>query len=298
VNKMTPKEKQKAIQAGEIARQVKEYARLIIKQNMPLLEIAEKIESQIIKLGGKPAFPTNLSINEIAAHYTPAYNDETKASGLLKVDLGVQIDGWVADTAFSVDLENSKENKELIETSEKALKNVFKTIRQGIALGEIGKIIQETIESEGFSPLINLSGHEMKEYELHAGLTVPNIDNKMPNKMTKGLYAIEPFATAGSGKVIEGKFSGIYMLVDDKNVRSPEARKVLNFIVEEYNTLPFCSRWIVKKFGTPSLFALKQLEENGNLHHYQQLVESSHSKVSQAENTVLIDDKEVKVTTE
>jgi methionyl aminopeptidase len=294
---MTPKETQKILKAGEIAKQVKEFAKSFIKPGMKLLEIAEEIENKIIKLGGKPAFPTNLSINEIAAHYTPSYNDETKAIGLLKVDFGVQIDGWTADTAFSLDLENSKENKKLIEASETALKHAIQKIKVGISLGEIGKAVQDSIESQGFSPIINLSGHEMKEYELHAGLTIPNVDNKMPNKITRGLYAIEPFATSGNGRVIEGKPSGIYLLQDDKNVRNPQAREILNFIIEEYKTLPFCSRWIVKKFGISSLFALRQLEENGNLHNYAQLVEVSHSKVSQSENTVLIDDKTI-VTTE
>jgi len=294
---MTLEETKNILKAGEIAKQVKEFAKSFIKPDMKLLEIAEEIENKIIKLGGKPAFPTNLSINEIAAHYTPVYNDETKASGLLKIDIGVQVEGWVADTAFSLDLENSKENKKLIEASEIALRNAIQKVKIGISLGEIGKTIQQTIEEKGFSPIINLSGHEMKEYELHAGLTIPNVDNKMPNKITKGLYAIEPFATTGNGRVIEGKPSGIYLLQDDKNVRNNEARKVLNFIIEEYKTLPFCSRWIVKKFGTSSLFSLRQLEENGNLHQYAQLVEVSHSKVSQAENTVLINN-EIIVTTE
>jgi len=290
-------EKSKILKAGEIARQVKEYAKSIIKPNVKLLDITDKIESEIIKLGGKPAFPVNLSINEIAAHYTPSYNDETVSHGLLKIDIGVQIDGFVADIAFSVDLENSKENKKLIEASERALSNAIQKFRLGISLGEIGKTIQQTIESEGFVPIINLSGHEMKEYELHAGLMIPNVDNKMPDKITRGLYAIEPFATNGSGRVVEGKPSGIYLLVNDKNVRNNEARKILNFIIEEYKTLPFCSRWIVKKWGTRSLFALKQLEENGNLHNYPQLIEVSKAKVSQAENTILIDDKVI-VTTE
>jgi len=288
--------KQNILKAGEIAKQVRKYAKTVAKPNMPLLEIAEKIENKIIELGGKPAFPVNLSINEIAAHYTPSYIDESIARGLLKVDFGVQIDGWVADTAFSVDLENQKENKELIEASESALKNAIQRIRKGISIGEIGKTIQNAIEKKGFSPVTNLSGHEMQEYDLHAGLTIPNIDNKSSEKITDGLYAIEPFATNGSGKVVEGKPSGIYLLTDDKNVRSPEARKILNFIIEEYQTLPFCSRWIVKKYGTKALFALRQLEDNGNLHQYPQLVEVSKAKVSQAEHTVLIDDKVIVTT--
>jgi len=295
---MNSKEKQKAVLAGEIAAKAREYAKSLIKPEMNLLEIAEKIEAEIIKLKGKPAFPTNLSINEVAAHFTPSYNDETKANGLLKVDLGVQVDGFIADLAFSIDLENNIENKKLIEASEAALKQGIKKVEAGSSLGEIGKAIQETIESHKFSPIINLTGHEMGEYDLHAGLSILNINNKKIEKLKSGLYAIEPFATAGNGKVYEGKPSGIYMLVEDKNIRSPEARKILNFIIEEYKTLPFCSRWLVKKFGTSSLFALRQLEENGNLHQYPQLIEASHSKVSQAEHTVLIDNKEIKVTTE
>jgi len=288
---MNEKEKQKAIQAGEIAKKVKVYAKSIIKKDMLLFELAEKIESKIIELGGKVAFPTNLSINEIAAHYTPSHNDETRASGLLKVDMGVHIDGWIADFTFSVDLENNSENKKLIEASEKALKNAIEKVKSEKSLGEIGKAVQETIESYGFSPIINLTGHEMNEYELHSGVAILNIENKNSDKLEKGLYAIEPFATNGSGKIYEGKPSGIYQLVDDKNIRSNDARIILNYIGEEYRTLPFCSRWLVKKFGVKTLFALKQLEENGNIHQYPQLVEVSKGKVAQSEDTILIDDK-------
>ena len=244
------------------------------------------------------AFPTNLSINEIAAHYTPTYNDETKAHGLLKVDLGVHIDGWTADTAFSIDLENSEENKKLIEASKKALDNAIKKAKENIRTSEIGKAISETIESYGFSPIINLSGHEMKQYELHAGITIPNFDDNKNTIITKGLYAIEPFASTGNGKIHDGKLSEIYMVINSKNVRSPIAREMLDFILEEYQTLPFCSRWLVKKFGTKALIGLSQLTQNENLHRFSQLVESNNVKVSQAENTILIDEKEVIITTE
>jgi len=290
--------KESIIKAGEIAIEVKKYARSFIKKDIPLLEIADKIEAKIIELGGKPAFPTNTSINEIAAHYTPSHDDETKAHGLLKVDLGVQVEGWLSDTAFSLDLENNEENKKLIEIAKTALENAQKTIKEGISTNEIGKIVQETIESRGFSPIINLSGHEMKQNELHAGLTIPNIDDKRKITIKKGLYAIEPFATNGSGRVYDGKPSGIYMVTDSKNIRSSIAREVLKFILEEYYTLPFCSRWLVKKFGTRALFGLRQLEENGNLHHFPQLIETGKGKVAQAENTILVDEEGVTITTE
>ena len=288
---MKQDEIQKILKAGEIAKQVREYARKIVKKDKLLLEIAEEIENKIIELGGKPAFPTNLSINDVAAHYTPSYDDETKASGLLKVDLGVHIDGFLSDTAFSIDLENSDENKKLIEVSEEALKNAIELIDKNITTPEIGKVIEKTIEEKGFSPIINLSGHSMEQYDLHSGITIPNIENSREVKITQGLYAIEPFVTKGNGKVYDGKPSGIYSLQEVKTIRSPTAREVLLFIQEEYETLPFCSRWIVKKFGTKSLLALKQLEQAGILHQFAQLIESSHNKVSQTEHTILITDK-------
>jgi methionyl aminopeptidase len=290
-------ENKKIIQAGKIAQEIKKFIKPQIKKGIPLLEIAEKIEGKIIELGGKPAFPTNLSINEIAAHYTPSYNDETLASGLLKVDFGVHIDGWVADTAFSIDLEKTEENKKLIEASEKALKKAEEIIKKGITTSEIGREIQKEIESHGFSPIINLSGHQIEQYDLHVGLSIPNIDDKRNAKINPGLYAIEPFATNGNGKVNDGKPSGIYSLIDYRNVRNPAAREILEYIADEYQQLPFCTRWLIKKFGTKALIALKQLEQNGNLHQYAQLVESGKGIVAQTENTILIEDDGKKIIT-
>lgn len=289
--------KEKIILAGKIAQEVKKWIKPQIKKGAPLLELAEKIESKIMELKGKPAFPTNLSINEIAAHYTPSYNDETLAHGLIKVDFGVHIEGHVSDTSFSVDLEDSERNKKLIEAAEKALEEAKKTIEKNITTNKIGKAIQEAIESYGFSPIINLSGHQIEQYELHAGISIPNIDDKRTTEITPGLYAIEPFATDGSGKVKDGKPSGIYSLVDFKNIRNPNTREILEYITEEYNQLPFCSRWLVKKFGTKVLIALNQLEHNGNLHQYAQLVEAGKGTVAQAEDTILIEEEGKKTIT-
>ena len=97
--------KEKVLKAGKIASEVREYARSFIKKDMLLIEIANKMEEKMFELGGKPAFPTCLSVNEIAAHATPAYNDSRIAEGILKIDFGVHIEGWIADTAFSIDLE-------------------------------------------------------------------------------------------------------------------------------------------------------------------------------------------------
>ena len=283
--------------AGKITTQVKEYAKSLIKPGLPLLEIAEKIESKIIELGGKPAFPVNLSINETAAHDTPSWNDSRVASGLLKVDLGVQIDGYCADTAFSLDLENNEENKKLILTAEEALKNATNIVKTNTSLNELGSIIEKTISSHGLKPIHNLSGHSIERFNLHAGITIPNTSNSSPQQIQPGIYAIEPFSTNGLGSVKDGKPSGIYHLEKPGNVRDSFARDVLTFIAEEYSTLPFCSRWIYKKFGSRGLLALRQIEQSGLLHHYHQLIEKGNGKVAQAEHTIIISkDKKVIIT--
>lgn len=274
--------------AGQIAQETIKYARSFIKKDMLLIEIAEKIENKIIELKGKPAFPVNLSINEIAAHATPLPNSEERAFGLLKVDIGVQIDGYVADTAFSLDLENSKENQALIESAENAVKKACEIAGTKTKIREVGAIIEKTIKSSGFQPIQNLSGHSIEKYDLHAGITVPNYDNHQEVLFEPGVYAIEPFTTTGLGSVKDGKPSSIYSLVKEGNVRDSFSREVLEYIQETYSTLPFCTRWIHKKFGSRCVIALRNIEQAGLLHQYPQLIESGKGKVAQAENTVII----------
>ena len=294
---MKKEELDKTIEAGKIAQKVVVYAREIIKPETKLIDIANKIDGKIEELGAKPAFPVNLSINEIAAHATPAFNDEKVARGLLKVDIGVQIDGYVADTAFSLDLENSEENKKLIEAAEAGLKASLETFKVGATLGEIGKNIQNAVEEKGFVTVKNLTGHKIEQYDLHAGVNIPNYASGQDFELDEGVYATEPFVTNGLGKVKDGKLSGIYSLSQEGNVRDNFAREVLNYIIEEYGTLPFCSRWIHKKFGSRGLLSLRQIEQTGILHQYAQLVEVGKGKVAQAEHTVLLTSKEKIVTT-
>lgn len=290
--------------AGEIHKEIVGYAKGLIKPGVRLLEIAEKIDARVLELGARLAFPVNLSVDEVAAHATPAWNSEEVARGLLKVDIGIHIEGFVADGAFSLDLseegsEASVENKKIIEAAESGLKSALDVFREGVSLGEVGKAIQKAISEKGFTAVQNLCGHEIKQYDLHAGMTIPNVDNGSNIKIGEGLYAIEPFATKGLGKVRDGKPSGIYQLRvhQTSGVRDNFARKVLDFIAEEYQTLPFCSRWIYNEFGSRGILALRMIEQSGVVHQYNQLVEAGNGKVAQAEHTVLISKKGRIVTT-
>ncbi len=275
------------IKAGEIAKKVVSYAKSMIKPNMLLLEIAQKIEAEIIKQGGKPAFPVNLSIDQVAAHYHPTLEDTTLATGLLKVDIGIHINGFIADTAFSLDLTLDNKYKDLIKASEEALAAALETLNKDPTFNDIGLAIQQAIEKRGFSPIINLCGHGLGEYEIHRGVTIPNYANNNLNRLQSGAYAIEPFATTGEGKIYEAGGSNIYKIITLKNPRSPTARKILEYIWEKNKTLPFSLRELQEKFGPMSRLAIKELEQVGAIHHYPQLIEKSHKPVSQAEHTFI-----------
>lgn len=296
---MEKKEFESYKKAGEIAGKVRKYVKEIIKPRMKLVDIADKIEKKIEELGGKCAFPVNLSVDDVAAHNHPVLESEDVASGLLKVDMGIHVNGFIADTALSLDLSEDGKYKELVEASEEAVEKALKLIEKNpsVSLNDIGGIIQKTIEGKGFSPIVNLSGHSLGEYQVHAGVTIPNYANGNENKLTEGAYAIEPFATDGEGKIYEGQKGNVYAVVEFKNVRSLKAREILEYVWKKYKTLPFSLREIQKKFGGFARLGLKELESAGIVKSYSQLVEKGHGKVSQAEHSFILKDGKVIVLT-
>lgn len=284
--------------AGQIARDVVEYAKSIIHQGASLSQISDLIELKINELGAKPAFPVNLSINETAAHYTPTSTDPSIAEGLMKVDIGVNYLGYLADTAFTVDLTPDQQYSEIIKASEEALGEAIKIIKPGITVSEIGEVIESKIKELGYNPIRNLSGHEIKLWNLHAGLTIPNYNSKSGSKLKEGMIiAIEPFATTGKGMVKDGRPSGIYRLIANKPVRDADSRKVLQHIMENYATLPFASRWVIDTFGNRAQLVLNMLQQQGILYQYNHLNESSNGVVSQAEHTILVTENGCEVLT-
>lgn len=284
--------------SGKIAAKAMKYARSIVKEGMPLLEIAEKIESKIVELGGKLAFPVDLSCNEIAAHYSPVIGDKTVAHGLVKIDLGVSVEGYLSDTASAVDLTPDGKYKKMIATGDSALKKAISMAKDGVELHEIGKAVFEVITKAGFTPVKNLMGHEIGRFKIHAGIVVPSFDNNDKKVLKKGMIvAIEPFPTTGIGLIVNDKNCQIYELVKKKSVRDATARKILDFIEQEYKTIPFSARWLNSKFKNV-LFYLSMLEREGILKQYSSLIEKTKAPVSQSEHTIFVTEKGCEVLTE
>jgi methionyl aminopeptidase len=284
--------------AGAIAREARMLGMGMVDKGVRLLDVAVEVESFIVRKGGKPAFPTNISINEIAAHYSPRSDDTLAFStgDLVKVDVGAHVDGYIGDTAVTVEV-GTRNWGPLIESSAKALTIATDIVREGTVINAIGGAIERSIRSTGYLPITNLTGHGMNRYNLHAGLTIPNFDDGSTTKIPKEMIiAIEPFATNGIGEVKNSKPGNIYRILKDREVKDPKAAEMFSAIKENFGPLPFCERWCTA-LEPDAQTHLKTLVRHGILFAYPILIEAKGGMVSQTEHTVLIRGQKAEITT-
>lgn len=290
-------------QAGSIAASVRRYAERFVKPGVKASEVCEKLEHMIVDLGGLPAFPCNISVNEVAAHYTPSIGDDITVGekDLVKIDIGVHVDGYIADTAITIDL--GGEHGDLVEAVERALEAAISVIKPYISVYEIGKAIENEIKRKGFKPIRNLSGHTIDRFVLHAGISIPNHADRslFGTRLLPGtLVAIEPFASNGRGFVVEKSTINIYSYIGKRRaVLGDDEERLLTMIVNRYKSLPFTPRWLLDLDIEPARIkkAVESLYIKGVLKGYPVLVEAGGGLVSQAEHTVLISESEVLITT-
>jgi methionyl aminopeptidase len=280
--------------AGRIASEVRRAAREIVKEGMPMLEVCEKVEGLIVERGARPAFPCNVCVNEVAAHYTSPPRDETviPRRSVVKVDIGVHVDGYIADTATTVCF--SPDHEDMVGTTEEALRRAIATVRHGVSVSRIGEAVESTVKQRGFKPIWNLSGHQIARYVIHTGKSIPNVARMDEAKVTSGdVLALEPFVTlrTGKGEVATADEAYIFRFQKERSVKDVRARKLLEFVKPQYRTLPFAERWLWKSLSAEDYQqAFFQLLDSKSLMAYSVLVEASKCVVAQAEHTVLVKD--------
>ncbi|NOR85411.1 type II methionyl aminopeptidase [archaeon] len=288
---MTDFDQEKYIKAGKILSDVRKQTKDMIKPGVLLLDVANKIENLTRDLGGQVAFPVNISINEIAAHYTPTPNDTTVFKDLdtIKIDTGVHIDGYIADSAYTVCLDPDK--TEMVTIINKARDEAVKLATPERPVKEISETIESIITTNGYKPISNLTGHKLERYKLHTGFMIPNIKtNTKAILQENDVIAIEPFLTDGGGSIKESSNCHIYMFEKQKSIRSAAARQILSYAKTKVNGLPFAARWIKQPQGIILNLALKELISIGAIYGYNTLKEINNGIVTQAEHTVIVKD--------
>lgn len=301
--------------AGKIVKEVRELAVNEVHEGMKVLTLVNLIESEIKKRGALPAFPCNISINEVTAHYTSPKGDSSilKEGDLVKIDLGAHVEGFIADSATSVMIGSGEgpyqsgdktytpeKQLKMIETANSALEVAINNIRPGSQLGEVGAAVEEYINSQGLLPVSNLTGHSMSRWILHSGLSIPNVKENNKHELEEGdVLAIEPFVTDGVGIVGDMKDTFIFRFLRDRPLRLVEARKLLNMIKTDYKNLPFAQRWLEEDSNIRKLnLAMRQLISSRAIYPYHVLREKSGARVAQAEHTVIVESDGCMVLTE
>jgi len=290
---MNPEIIQKYLQAGKIAGESLDYGKKLIKPGIKVVDVLDLIEKKIQNLGGQLAFPVQISLNEFAAHSCSDLNDPTILENqIVKLDVGVHIEGYIADTALTVDL--SKKYSELVKATQEALNQALKIATPNTSLSEIGKTIQEVITSYNYAPVKNLSGHGLGKFEVHTRPSIPNFKNNNNNTLNEGeVIAIEPFASTGVGIVQESSPATLFSLINVSGVRDPITLNAIKEI-KTYQNLPFAKRWLERKFGTAKTnFALKTLIRLNCLQQHAPLFDQNRGMISQAEHSVIIQEKPI-----
>ncbi|MEM2947809.1 MAG: type II methionyl aminopeptidase [Candidatus Bathyarchaeia archaeon] len=278
--------------SGKILRETREELKSFVRENMPIIEVCEKAEELIRRKGGKPAFPCNVSIDEIAAHYTSPPNDVRRIpeKSLVKLDIGAHVDGYVTDTAITICF--NPEYREMVNVAEYALKRAVEAMRPETPTSRLGALIEQTIKSRGFKPISNLTGHSVGRYLVHAGTSLPNVAHLSLTKVKIGeAYAVEPFVTVQNavGRVENSQEATIFRFVKQKPLKNVYARKLLKYIEENFKTLPFAERWlqgVIPKEHYKEAF--RELLSSKTIMSYPVFIETSRKPVAQAEHTVLI----------
>jgi methionyl aminopeptidase len=271
--------------AGEMVRAVKGRLGARVSAGAGRLELATFVEDEIVRLGGRPAFPCNISVNQIASHSTPTPDDRrTLAQGdLVKFDLGAIVDGYIADSAITLAVETD-DYAHLIRAAEQALADALAVVRPGVGVGEIGQVIEASARKNGYRVLKGLYGHSLERDCLHGGLTIPNYDDGSHKKIREGdVIAIEPFLTSGSGEVLRQSGGDIFQLVRRSGLLTGEReKKLLSCIERNYNGFPFARRWL------PDPDALEGLLGPAIVMEFPMLVEKDGARVAQAEHTAIV----------
>ncbi len=273
-----------------------------VRAGMGVLEVAVSVEAEIVKRGGQPAFPTGIGVNEVTAHYAPQAGESARLgeNDLVKIDYGVHIDGYVADTSLTV-----SENPNfltLMEATQRALQSAIDSAKRDRRIGEMSKAIESVAAKAGFKPISNLSGHTLLQYTVHAGKSIPNEYSPNLPMLKKGdVFAVEPFLTLpdAAGYVVEGKQETIFSIMMRKKTGIAELDNLTDMIWNSRKTLPFTPRWFEKDYSGDKLMRLlKELEQRRLLRSYPVLVEASGKPVAQFEHTLAyVDDGDIVVLT-
>jgi methionyl aminopeptidase len=286
-------------EAGRVAAAARAKGAALIRPGAGVREVCEAVEHEILRRGARTAFPTQSSRNDVAAHHCPGPDDDTPyAEGdLAKLDIGVHVNGWVVDTALTVNVGDRPENGPFVQATRTALAAAVALAGPGVEVRRISAVIEQAIRGFGLRPMQSLCGHGVGRWIVHGPPPIPNSPDETTARLeVDTVVAIEPFATDGPGVVAERAPAEVFRL-DPRHERADGLDAEVFAAIRDLRGLPFARRQLAA-FPRESVEAtLAALRARGLLTSYPPLVESTGRKVAQTEHTLLIRSDGVEVLT-
>jgi len=288
--------------AGRIARDARGLAISKILPGASLREVMEEVEDFIREQGAGMAFPAQTSRNACAAHYCPSPNDNTvyQEGDVVKVDIGVEVDGYVADNAETKYLGEEEHYQNLVAASRAGLDAAIATAGPGVAVRAISTEIEKAIEGFGFRPVYNLTGHGVDRWTVHCAPQIPAAPDRHDDAVLQPgmVIAIEPFATDGKGHVGDRGRAEIFMIHRPPRKMKGVDPDVWN-IIDAMQGLPFARRYFPPHLRGDRLEStLQRLMRIGSVIAFPPLVDPDGSvMVAQTEHTMIIHEDGVEVIT-
>jgi methionyl aminopeptidase len=294
-----PPDLEKLRRSGVISATARETCKAMIVPGARLEAIALAAERIIREMGGEPAFPAQLSRNNIAAHYCSPPGDPTvvQPGDIVKLDLGTHVDGYVTDNAVTVDLAAGPDSA-LVAASTMALENAIGAMGPGASITEIGRAIESTVKTFGFNPVYNLTGHGVARFVIHCAPSIPNYPDPRAGRLRPNqTIACEPFVCDGKGfidAVGPAEVFGLTRRVKPRDRLSPDVEAA----VAALGGLPFARRSLLRHLPADRAeAALAELRRAKLLVDYPPLVEKPGVRVAQTEHTIFIHEDRAEVLT-
>jgi methionyl aminopeptidase len=285
--------------AGRIAAECREWAKQSVRPGVKVAWVLETVERMIRERGGEPGFPAQSSRNHVAAHYCSPPDDalEYQEGDCVKVDFGVHVDGYIADTAASIDLSADGRWTKLIQASQAALAAAIAAVGVDVPVGDVGAAIERTITGLGFQPVRNLTGHGLGRWKVHTAPQIPNYAERGGGRFRQdSVFAIEPFACTGRGYIKERGKAEVFMMVGPPLSAKGLDRDVLKAI-EAWRGLPIARRYFLHLDRVKVEDALAKLAKQGALMRYPPLVEEEGVMVAQTEHSLFLGPNGVEILT-
>lgn len=259
--------KRQCIQAGAFAKEALLFGKSLIQKGASYNNIIQMVHQKILQLGAKPAFPPQIALDHVAAHFLVNPGEDIILSNqVVKLDVGVSFHGAIGDCATTVDLSGT--HQKLIDAAEACLSAALNEIKVGQKIRNLGAVIEKTAASFGYSSVKNLSGHGLASYKIHTPPSFPNYDDGSQGVIRLGMtFAIEPFVTTGQGIVVESGEATIFSMIGKPKgiIREPLVDKI-----KAFKGLPFAIHDLVDASNPVSLVkeSIQRLLRDGTIEGY------------------------------